>query len=53
MGQGNEFGTLEAGKLADILVVEGDVIRDITLLEERLRFLAVMQGGVIKAGQLA
>jgi imidazolonepropionase-like amidohydrolase len=53
MGQGKEFGTLEAGKLADILVVEGDVIRDITLLEDRSRFLAVMQGGVIKAGRMA
>jgi imidazolonepropionase-like amidohydrolase len=49
MGQGKDFGTLEAGKLADILVVDGDVIRDITLLEDRSRFVAVMQGGVIKA----
>ncbi len=53
MGQGNDFGTLEPGKLADILVVEGNVLRDITLLEERSRFLAVLQGGVIKAGRLA
>ena len=53
MGRGDEFGTLEAGKLADVLVVDGDVIRDISLLEDRKKFLAVMQGGVIKAGQLA
>jgi imidazolonepropionase-like amidohydrolase len=46
---GQDFGTLEPGKLADILVVDGDVIRDITLLEKRARFLAVMQGGVVKA----
>ena len=45
-----EFGTLEPGKLADVLVVDGDVLADITLLEDRLRFLAVMQGGVIKSG---
>jgi len=50
MGREKEFGTLEAGKLADILVVDGDVIRDITLLEDRTRFVAVMQGGVIKCG---
>jgi imidazolonepropionase-like amidohydrolase len=53
MGRGDEFGTLETGKLADVLIVDGDVVADITLLEDRKRFLAVMQGGVIKAGQLA
>lgn len=53
MGRGNEFGTLETGKLADVLVVDGDVLADISLLEQRSRFIAVMQGGVVKAGQLA
>ena len=50
MGRGDEFGTLEAGKLADVLVVEGDVLADIRLLEDRTRFVAVVQGGVVKAG---
>ena len=40
------------GKLADILVVDGDVLADIAVLEDRSRFIAVMQGGVVKAGQL-
>ena len=53
MGRGHEFGTVEAGKLADLLVVDGDVITDIRLLEQRQKFIAVIQGGVIKAGQLA
>ena len=53
MGRGDEFGTVEAGKLADLLVVEGDVPGDISLLEDRSKLLAVMQGGVIKAGRLA
>ena len=53
MGRGHEFGTLEPGKLADILIVDGDVIADISILEDRTRFLAVMQGGAIKAGQMA
>ena len=52
MGRGNEFGTLEPGKLADVLVVDGDVVADIRLLEDRKRFIAVLQGGVIKAGKL-
>lgn len=40
------FGSLEAGKFADIIAVEGDPLKDITVLE-RVRF--VMKGGrVIK-----
>ena len=53
MGRGTEFGTLEKGKLADVLVVDGDVVADIALLEDRKKFIAVMQGGVTKAGQIA
>jgi imidazolonepropionase-like amidohydrolase len=53
MGRSHEFGTVEPGQLADLLVVDGDVLADIALLEDRSRFLAVVQGGVIKAGQLA
>lgn len=53
LGRANELGTLEKGKIADILVVDGDVLADIRILEDRSRFLAVMQGGVIKAGRLA
>jgi imidazolonepropionase-like amidohydrolase len=53
MGRGDEFGTLEPGKLADLLIVDGDVLADIRLLEDRSKFIAVLQGGVIKAGQLA
>lgn len=52
MGRAHEFGTVEAGKLADLLIVDGDVLKDIALLEDRSRFIAVLQGGVIKAGQL-
>jgi len=53
LGRAHEIGTLEAGKLADVLVVDGDVLADIALLEDRTHFVAVMQGGVIKAGQMA
>jgi len=51
MGRGDEFGTLETGKLADVLVVEGDVLKDISVLEDRQRFVAVIQSGVLKAGR--
>jgi imidazolonepropionase-like amidohydrolase len=53
MGRAHEFGTVEPGKLADLLVVDGDVVADIAVLEDRSRLLAVMQGGIVKAGQLA
>lgn len=53
MGREKEFGTLEVGKLADVLVVDGDLIKDISVLEDRSRFIAVMQGGVVKSGRLA
>lgn len=52
MGRGHEFGTLEAGKLADLNVIDGDVLADISILEDRSRFIAVVQQGVIKAGRL-
>jgi imidazolonepropionase-like amidohydrolase len=52
MGRAHEIGTLEPGKLADVLLVDGDVLADISILEDRTRFLAVMQGGEIKAGRL-
>ena len=52
MGRGNEFGTLEPGKLGDLLIVDGDVIKNIALLQDRSKFIAVLQGGVIKAGTI-
>lgn len=53
MGRADEFGTLEAGKLADILVVDGDPTRDIRVLQDRSKFIAVMQGGIVKAGRMS
>jgi imidazolonepropionase-like amidohydrolase len=52
MGRGDEFGTLERGKLADVLLIDGDVLKDISILEDRQRILAVVQGGRLKAGRL-
>ena len=52
LGRDHELGTLEVGKLADILIVEGDVLADISRLEDWQKFIAVMQGGVVKGGQL-
>ena len=51
LGMSDQIGTLEKGKLADVLVVDGDVLANIALLEERSNFIAVMQGGRVKAGR--
>lgn len=51
MGRGKELGTLTPGKLGDVLVVDGDVVSDISLLQDRKRFIAVIQGGIVKSGQ--
>jgi imidazolonepropionase-like amidohydrolase len=52
MGHDKDFGTLQAGKLADVLVVDGDVLADIRILEDPSRFIAVLQGGIVKAGRM-
>jgi imidazolonepropionase-like amidohydrolase len=44
VGDRSLFGSLEAGKFADIIAVEGDPLSDITVLE-RVRF--VMKGGAV------
>lgn len=43
----DEIGTLEEGKLADILVVDGDPLADIAVLQDRERLAVVMKDGVI------
>lgn len=45
VGCGDELGTLEVGKLADLLVVDGDPIADITCLKDRANVLAIVKGG--------
>ena len=45
MGMGDTLGTIEAGKLADILVVDGDPSVDITVLQDLDKLLAIMKGG--------
>lgn len=49
MGWGDRIGSVERGKLADLIAVAGDPLRDITELE-RVRF--VMKGGVVHRNEL-
>ena len=45
VGAGDELGTLETGKLADFLVVDGDPVADITCLKDRANLRAIVKGG--------
>jgi imidazolonepropionase-like amidohydrolase len=44
------LGTLEEGKLADLVIVDGDPLADITVLQDHDRITAVMKDGVIYRG---
>ncbi len=45
IGMGDQLGTIEPGKLADLLVVDGDPTVDITVLQDKSRLLGIMKGG--------
>jgi imidazolonepropionase-like amidohydrolase len=42
------LGTIEAGKLADLILVNGDVIADVSILTNRERIVLVMKDGAIQ-----
>jgi imidazolonepropionase-like amidohydrolase len=44
MRMADRIGTLQQGKLTDLVIVDGDPLRDISVLQDRAR-LSVMQGG--------
>ncbi|NOT62672.1 MAG: amidohydrolase family protein [Acidobacteria bacterium] len=48
IGQDDRLGAIEAGKLADLIAVEGDPTKDVTTLE-RVKF--VMKGGAVFKNQ--
>ena len=45
VGLQTDIGTLTPGKYADLLVVDGDPVRDIGVLRDQNRFKLVMKGG--------
>ncbi|MFC1798309.1 amidohydrolase family protein [Thermodesulfobacteriota bacterium] len=44
---GNITGTLEAGKYADILAIDGDPLKDICILQDKNKIKIVMKEGKI------
>jgi imidazolonepropionase-like amidohydrolase len=45
MMKGNELGAIKEGWLADLLLVDGDPLSNIALLQDRNRLLAIMKDG--------
>jgi imidazolonepropionase-like amidohydrolase len=53
IGIQDQVGTIEKGKLADLLLFEGNPLRRIDLLRDRSRIIGVMQNGQFVAGPLS
>lgn len=52
LGMQDDLGTIEPGKLADLLVVNGDPVKDIAVLANRANLDVVMKGGKLVECQL-
>jgi imidazolonepropionase-like amidohydrolase len=53
IGIQDQVGTIEKGKLADLLLFKGNPLRHIDLLRDRSRIIGVMQNGRFVAGPLS
>ncbi|HEY5208984.1 MAG TPA: amidohydrolase family protein [Pseudolabrys sp.] len=42
---GDKMGQIRSGFLADILLIDGDPVKDVTLLQDRAKILAIMKDG--------
>ncbi len=45
MGMGNELGQIKVGCLADVLLVDGNPLSDVSILRDKDRLLAIMKDG--------
>jgi imidazolonepropionase-like amidohydrolase len=45
MGLGHEAGQVREGFLADLLLVDGDPVADVTILQNKARLVAILKGG--------
>jgi imidazolonepropionase-like amidohydrolase len=47
MGRPGELGLVQAGALADLLLVEGDPLADIAILQDRTAIRMIMKDGAL------
>ena len=47
MGLGDETGAIAEGLSADLLLVDGDPLTDVRILEDRARLRLIMKDGVV------
>jgi imidazolonepropionase-like amidohydrolase len=52
LGRDRDFGTIEKGKLADVVVMAGDPLDDVTILQRPESIALVLKGGEIAANRL-
>jgi len=50
-GLENEIGTIEKGKLADIIIVDGNPVKEIKVLQDKSKIKMVMKEGKIEANR--
>ena len=50
MDNNGSLGTLEEGKLADLVIIDGNPLKDITVLQDHKKIKAVMKDGLIYQG---
>jgi imidazolonepropionase-like amidohydrolase len=52
LGRERDLGTIEKGKLADLVVINGDPLSDVTILQRSAKIALVVKGGEVVANQL-
>jgi imidazolonepropionase-like amidohydrolase len=53
LGRESDFGTVKKGKLADLIVVTGDPLDDVKILQHPERIALVLKGGEVAADRMA
>jgi imidazolonepropionase-like amidohydrolase len=53
LGQEAELGTIEAGKLADLVIVADDPLADISVLRDPARIALVVKDGKVAASRMS
>ena len=52
LGLEKETGTVQPGKAADLLLIEGDPLKDVTILQDRSKIKMVLKAGKIYVDNL-